>query len=41
MGVGGVVEVDAEFEDGVGGYAEVAAEGGHGVGWGRRIGGGR
>ena len=30
MGVGGVVEVDAAFEDGMGGYAEVAAERGHG-----------
>ena len=32
MGVGGVVEVDAAFEDGVRGYAEVAAERGHGPG---------
>ena len=27
----GVVEVDADFEDGVAGYAKVAAEGGHEV----------
>ena len=33
--VGGVVEVDAAFEDGVRGYAEVAAEGGHARGWGK------
>ncbi len=32
MGVGGIVEVDAAFEDGVEGYAEVAAERGHGRG---------
>ena len=31
VGVGGIVEVDAAFEDGVGGYAEVAAERGHGL----------
>lgn len=37
MGVGGVVEVDADFEDGVSRYAEIAADGGHcgGLGWGR------
>lgn len=28
-GVGRVVEVDSDFEDGVGGYAEVAADRGH------------
>ena len=32
VGVGRVVEVDPDFEDGVGRYSEVAAEGGHG-GW--------
>lgn len=29
VGVGGVVEIDAEFEDGVEGYAQVAADGRH------------
>ena len=33
MGVSGIIEVDAAFEDRVGGYAEVATERGHG--WGR------
>jgi hypothetical protein len=36
LGVGGVVGVDAAFEDGVLGYAEVAADGGHAGGWGER-----
>jgi len=41
VGVGGVVEVDADFEDGVAGYAEVAADGRHDWEEGRRLGGGR